>query len=418
MQKVLISSFAVSPLLGSEAGIGWDLSSRIGRHCKATVLYGAEKRTFQRDFSIDRYLSEHGEIPNVDFVWVEATPLAKKMLRLHDKTHLSFIYYWAYALWQKEAYRVARELDKTASFDLVHQFNMIGFREPGYLWKMGKPFVWGPVGGTVNISPRYRKILGAKALVKIMVRNLANVLQLRFSGKVGAAARRSDLIIAASSSEKANLQKRFPGREMAVINETGATPPLAPLARSAQPRLRMVWSGKHLPRKALPFLLYALHKLPPDTDYHVDILGEGSETGWWKALARDLGLDGRVTWSGWLDRQSALERMRAADLFVFTSLKEGTSTVVMEAISLGMPVVCMDVCGMGDVVDQSCGRKVPLEDPERMIDRLRDILLELYRDRPLLAKLAEGTAARARELSWDNKVLGIAALYKKVLDHD
>ena len=42
---------------------------------------------------------------------------------------------------------LARELDARIDFDVVHQVTGTGFREPGHLWKLGKPFVWGPIGG-------------------------------------------------------------------------------------------------------------------------------------------------------------------------------------------------------------------------------------------------------------------------------
>ena len=55
--------------------------------------------------------------------------------------------------------------------------------------------------------------------------------------------------------------------------------------------------------------------------------------------------------------------MRDADVFVFTSLQEGTSTVVMEALALGLPVICHDACGMGVAVNERCGIKVPMISP-------------------------------------------------------
>ena len=53
-----------------------------------------------------------------------------------------------YNIWQKRAYQQALKILSTNKIDIIHQLNMIGFREPGYLWKIKDiPFVWGPVGG-------------------------------------------------------------------------------------------------------------------------------------------------------------------------------------------------------------------------------------------------------------------------------
>ena len=51
--------------------------------------------------------------------------------------------------------------------------------------------------------------------------------------------------------------------------------------------------------------------------------------------------------------------MQDADIALITSLRELTSTVI-ESLSLGLPVVCLDHCGFSDVIDESCGIKVPV----------------------------------------------------------
>ena len=245
------------------------------------------------------------------------------------------------------------------------------------------------------------------------MRNLANYVQLNLSKKVKSAGRKSNIIIAASSTEMENLLRHFPKKNMAVINETGANYTLQPASKKRIRSLTLVWSGRHQPMKALPFLLYALKQFSQEVDYHLDILGAGPETHRWKKLSKKLNLENRISWHGWLDREAAVRYMGNADLFVFTSLKEATSTVVMESIALGTPVICIDVCGMRDVVDSTCGRKIPLESPQAMINNLTYTLLELYYDRDLLEKLSAGASGRAELFSWDHKVSKIAEAYHR-----
>ena len=49
--------------------------------------------------------------------------------------------YWTYAKWQKKAFKIVEQLNKKEKIDLCHQLNMIGIREPGYLWRLNIPFV-------------------------------------------------------------------------------------------------------------------------------------------------------------------------------------------------------------------------------------------------------------------------------------
>lgn len=55
--------------------------------------------------------------------------------------------------------------------------------------------------------------------------------------------------------------------------------------------------------------------------------------------------------------------MANADLFFFTSVSEDTSTVVLEAVSCNLPVLCFDTCGMGYVINDKVGIKISLSNP-------------------------------------------------------
>lgn len=84
-------------------------------------------------------------------------------------------------------------------------------------------------------------------------------------------------------------------------------------------------------------------------------------------------------------------------------------------MALGMPVICHDACGMGVAVDESSGLKVEMRDPKTSVAGFREAILRLWNEPGLLEKLSEGALARARELSWDNKVKQVADAYREIL---
>ena len=67
-----------------------------------------------------------------------------------------------YHRWMRAAYKTACELNRWCQFDLVHQLTFVGFRFPGHLWKLGIPFVWGPIGGLENTPWRLLPTMGAQ----------------------------------------------------------------------------------------------------------------------------------------------------------------------------------------------------------------------------------------------------------------
>lgn len=105
--------------------------------------------------------------------------------------------------------------------------------------------------------------------------------------------------------------------------------------------------------------------------------------------------------------------MRRMDVFLFTSVVEGTPHVVLEAFSNGLPVVCFDTCGQGDIVDGRTGIKIPLSGPDRSAGDFADILNALDGNLDRLQSMSDACNERLQELSWDAKIHEMCGLYEK-----
>ena len=104
--------------------------------------------------------------------------------------------------------------------------------------------------------------------------------------------------------------------------------------------------------------------------------------------------------------------MQVADVFFFTSVAEGTPHVVLEAIGNNLPVVCFDVCGQGDSVNELVGCKITLSTPAQSVKDFAKVLNGLETNRELLKQLSLNCRKRQEELSWDNKAKQMLELYK------
>ena len=83
------------------------------------------------------------------------------------------------------------------------------------------------------------------------------------------------------------------------------------------------------------------------------LCGKGETEQQLKKLIHDSGLDGRVELLGY--RRDIPDIMRACDIFVFPSLREGLSKALMEAMASAMPVVCSDIRGNTDLIENGRG---------------------------------------------------------------
>jgi glycosyltransferase involved in cell wall biosynthesis len=403
---LLLLTYACSPFHGSEKATGWNRAVQSARFCDTWVI--CEQREFADD--IARYLAQHGPISGLHFCFVAKTRFQLTLARVPG------LYYLSYNLWHRRAYRVARRLHAQLAFDIVHQANRSGFREPGYLWRLDAAFVWGPVGGTQAYPWRFLSEASLRGAALEAIRNVLNTLQLYLSPRLRRVAKQSDAIMVANSTVRRDLEGAL-GVKTTTLVETGLSgrPRRAPRPAEDGRPLRILWSGRIEPWKALSLLIKALAGLPDDARYELRILGAGTERQRCERLARSLGVEPYCTWLGWMPRDRAMQQYDWADVFVFTSLRDTTGTVVCEALGAGLPIVCLDHQGVGDIVDASCGIKIPVTSPREVIAGLRGAIVELARRPGFCRALGHGALRRAREYEWSYLTERTVRVYTDVL---
>lgn len=153
-----------------------------------------------------------------------------------------------------------------------------------------------------------------------------------------------------------------------------------------------------------------------DLNIKLKIAGEG-ELAPYKALAIELGVEDKIEFLGRVNHEEMNTLMQGSDIFLFTSIMDATSTVVMEAMQNQLPIVCFDTCGFGTVVNEQIGIKIPLSNPERSVVDFGKALQTLYYDRELLSRLSEGCKERVREFEWSYKAERMVEIYRSVLDN-
>lgn len=407
--KILVSCYACGPNWGSEIGMGWNWTQSLGKKVDLTVI---TEKTFEKEIEETyRDKKRNKNLAPIIFQYVDIGPSARE--RGWNQGDWSF--YFDYRSWQWKVYQLARILHQKEKYDLVHQLNMTGYREPGFLWKLTAPFVWGPIGGHMQMPLAYLSILGVKDSLKNIIRNIVNYLQMRFQPRVLKAMEKASLLIACTPEDE-NAIGRIHGKRAELIIETGKVN-IKPYHHVFNTRrsLEVLWSGKFFPRKALPLALRAIKEASLYCPLKLTVIGSGPCEARWKREANELGISEKITWLGKVPHEIALKVTRNSDLLLFTSLMEGTPHVVLEALSFGLPVICHDAFGFGVAVNETCGLKVPLQSPELSSKGFAEALIKLKTQKGLITRLSNGAFKRAQELSYDKKAQQVVDLYQKVL---
>ncbi len=338
------------------------------------------------------------EVPGIEVVTVPHSHLEKLLSKIPGG------YYLSYRMWHRRVLRAAQRLHASRPFAFVHQVSYCGYREPGYCWRLGIPFVWGPIGGTQNVPWRFLNQFSVFGALKEMWRTVANEIQLRFGRRVGKAlqvARTAGMVFAANKEIQADflLARNV---KLPVQLETGVEP-FAEESRSlrdSQRPLQVLWIGRLENWKALPLLLQAVARLPQDLALELRVVGRGSQEKRAKKLAQRLGIEDRIDWVPMLDCGTRSEHYQWADVFVFTSLRDTSGTGLLESLAAGVPIVGVDHQGAHDIMDAGCALPIAVKNPQQVITDMRDALVRLAEDSTLLKSLSDGALRRAHHYDW------------------
>ena len=169
-------------------------------------------------------------------------------------------------------------------------------------------------------------------------------------------------------------------------------------------KLELIFVGRLVPYKACDLALRAAAPLLRDDLARLTVVGDGPKRKDFEQLAGSLGIEKAVSFCGWLSHTETLQRLRAADVLVFPSVREFGGGVVFEALAVGTVPVVADFGGPGDVVHSGVGYKVALTTESDVVSQLESVLRRLARDPSLLDKLRQEGMSYARDsLSWDAK---------------
>ena len=157
--------------------------------------------------------------------------------------------------------------------------------------------------------------------------------------------------------------------------------------------------GRAVAKKGYDTLLEALALLPGDLAWRFEHIGGGEELERLKALARKLGLEGRVSWKGALAQKEVLEHYRSADIFALACRitadgdRDGLPNVLVEAASQRLACVSTDISGVPELLSSDeTGLLIPSENPAALAQALE----RLIRDPALRARLGDAAERRVR----------------------
>lgn len=185
-----------------------------------------------------------------------------------------------------------------------------------------------------------------------------------------------------------------------------------PASVAALPRPLIVSVGRLVPWKGFAELIQALSIMRADGMHaSLAIVGDGPDRQFLeREAAQELG--SRYVFTGPLTHADALATMAHADVFVLDSIYEGLSHTLIEALTLGVPVVVSDIGGNVEIVrHEDNGLVVPPEDSRALAGALERLL----KDPLLRQRLAAAAKASAQDFSLEQMLQNTAECLRSVV---
>src|SRR5262245_35745089 len=203
----------------------------------------------------------------------------------------------------------------------------------------------------------------------------------------------ADAVLAPSNFVVNTIRRLHPNKSIALAPygvDLAAWIP--PSRRTARDVMTFLFVGQCSIRKGIPLLLQAW-RAAGLKQAHLRLVGS-----WSLAETRKKELPPGCTWTGPVSSEQLRHIYHEADVFVFPTNFEGRALVVCEALASGLPVLTTHASGADDAIDDTCGRIVPPDDLEALVESLR----WFDRNRDRLPDLGCAARRNAERCTWDS----------------
>lgn len=401
--KILLCAYACEPNRGSEPGVGWQWAINMSADKKKEVY--VLTRSNNKDV-INAYWTDSKCPGNLHFFYYD---LPKTLVwAKHHGLPVNLYYTW----WLVGAVNFAKRLHEEIHFDMAHHITFGVFRDPCPLYKLNIPYVIGPVGGGEVTPARLTCLYSAKERFNEWLREMMNKVAL-LNPMVNKCFNNASLILTKTQDTKDLLTK---WADKTIVHlELGIKSVSNYLVVRDKDIFLFVgrftyWKGVKLVLKT--FEQYS-HK---HASARLLMIGKGEMKCEIKQFAASCNLNIEII--PWIKQEELKQYYSTAGAMLFPSLHDSSGNVVLEALSFGLPVICLDCGGPATVLGDTLTDLV-VETKNKDVSNVADGIVEkmelISTDGEFRKMISKKCITRAQELLWSNTVNSCYKLIESVI---
>lgn len=395
--KVLYIAYSCSPIAGSEDRVGWNVSVAMAKIHPVHVITKIEHKK-----DIEYYLRRN-PINNIMFHYVDIPNLYKRLFK-------GFLYSGRLNVWHKQAFVIAENICNKFDIDIIHQITPIELRAIGDYGRIKNiKYVCGPLGGGEYVPNGLKCYKRGHYTVEIL-RDIMNRWY-RFWFNVTGRLKRCDYFIYANEEIKYYL-----GCGNHVETEIAVDSICYKKENTLKNKCVFLMAGRMIYRKGLDFLFDAIEEIPEDKRYEVRIIGDGPEMQKLKKRwDRSKKLQEHVIFVGRIPFTEMKNEYDKADVFLMPSIRETTGSVLLEAMSNGIPIIAINRFGSGLLLNEDLGWTFDGNTKEEFITSFVNSMVDCIEHPEKVRRKGKNMLLAAKEYTWDIKARHYDEIYKKLL---
>ena len=399
--NILYIAYSCNPFAGSEDKIGWCVPYESSKTNKVYVITKEEQRE-----PVEKYLQSH-PLENIKFYYVDIPNFYKKIFK-------GFMYSGRLNVWNRRVLPLAKKISADQKIDVIHQITPIEFRAIGDYGKIANiKFVCGPLGGGESLPNGLKDYAKGHEIIEV-VRSGINRwyrFKLRITGKLN----RCDYIMFANRETRdfLGLDGNVPLVTEIAADEISIEERTVP--KDINKELVFLFAGRMVYRKGLELLFDAIMEIPDEWKYIVKIVGTGPELSHLKHRCESNSLlSAHVQFMGAVEYSEMQREYEMSDVLIMPSIRETTGTVLIEAMSQGMPIITINKFGGAILVDENTGWLYSGENQKSYIAGLKNAMVACIVNPKEVERRGQNARKKVKDYTWKRKCDQYEKIYKRL----
>ena len=408
MIRALITAYDVNPYSGSESATGWNYIYEISRVHKVVAVTRKNNKE-----NIEKYIEESKiDTSNLNFYYFDL-PYWMRFWKKGPRGSMFYYYLWQIGI-------ALAQFRHRKNYDLVHSLNFHCDWIPSFLWLLNKPFIWGPVNHNEKIPKEFLCFYGRIEIILEDVKWAIKNYFWKIDPFMIFCQKRATKILQGHSfvGERLNI----PTEKLVDFSQIASGDVVLKQQKKFNPqeKFTVITVGRFISIKGMDVVIKGFGQFVSslgngETNVRLVILGTGKFETLLKNLVKELDLGDKVDFLGWVDKEMVNQQMEMADVFCLAT-HEGAGMVFAEALSYGLPVVCLDNYRSQSANNDIYAIHVDGSSYKKAVQGFANTLFDLFNDRNRMKQISQKSVSIFKEkLTWKNKGKRLADIYNEVM---